>query len=90
MLHIEVNHFIRLFKWEVGVTPYRYMLTHRLNVASSYIAAGGSVTEAARLGYESVAALSHALRRRTEQERYRPPVFIPSQQIFGFENCQRF
>ncbi len=68
MLHLDVNYFIRLFKREVGLTPYQFMRSHRLNVAASYIASGTSVTEAARLvGYESTAALSHALHRRTRQ-----------------------
>ena len=65
MLHIDVNHFIRIFQREVGVTPYKYILSHRLNMASTYISNGLSMTDASRMvGYESVSALSHALRRR--------------------------
>ncbi len=67
LLHIDVNHFIRIFRREVGVTPHRYMLSHRLNMAAAYIEAGMQVSDAARLvGYESVSALSHAMRRRKE------------------------
>ena len=41
------------------------MRNHRLNIATAHIRAGGTVSEAAHLaGYESVAALSHALHAR--------------------------
>ncbi len=65
LLHIDANHFIRIFRREVGVTPHKYILSHRLNMAESYIADGVPMTAAARLvGYESVSALSHAMKRR--------------------------
>jgi len=65
LLHLDISHFIRLFRREVGITPYQYIRSHRLNVASAYISSGTSVTDAARfVGYESVSALSHALAGR--------------------------
>lgn len=67
LLHVDINHFIRIFRREVGVTPHQYMLSHRLNMASSYIDRGLSVAEAARLvGYSSSSALSHAMKQRKE------------------------
>lgn len=64
-LHLDVHYFIRLFRREVGLTPYQYIRNHRLNVAAACIRSGGTVSEAAHLsGYESVAALSHAMHAR--------------------------
>lgn len=64
LLHVDVNHFIRLFKREVGMTPYQYIRGHRLNTAAACIEEGGTLSEAAHLvGYESAAALSHAMQR---------------------------
>ena len=79
LLHIDANHFIRIFRREVGVTPHKYILSHRLNVAEAYIGDGVPVTDAARLvGYESVSALSHALKHRRSGADIRENAFAGS------------
>ncbi len=70
MLHLDENYFIRIFRKEMGLTPYQYILNHRLDIADSYIENGYSVSEAARLaGYESTAALNHAFRRHKKEQK---------------------
>ena len=64
MAHLEKNHFIRVFKRAMGMTPYQYLREYRLNRATVLIEQGTTVSEAAVLcGFESAASLSHAMRR---------------------------
>ncbi len=62
--HMEKNHFIRVFRRETGITPYQYLKEYRLNRATTLIAEGMPVGEAARLcGFESGSSLSHAMKK---------------------------
>jgi len=64
LVHMETNHFIRVFRQATGITPYQYLREYRLNRAAALIRDGASVQEAAlRCGYESTASLSHAMRK---------------------------
>lgn len=64
LAHMEKNHFIRVFRRTMGMTPYQYLREFRLNRAVTLIAQGTTVSEAAALcGFESAASLSHAMRR---------------------------
>lgn len=64
LVHLEKNHFIRLFRKTTGMTPYQYLREYRLNRACSLLTSGASASETAlQCGYESAEALSHALRR---------------------------
>ena len=58
----ELNYFIRRFKSIMGVTPYAYLRTFRLQKASELIAGGCTVTRAAELvGYENASGLYRAM-----------------------------
>ena len=64
MIHLETNHFIRKFRGETGVTPYRFIKEIRLTRAFYQLQNGISVTEAAySSGYETVASFSKAFRK---------------------------
>ena len=65
--HLDVykrQHFIRVFRRAMGITPYQYLRQVRLNRAASLLRRGQSVSgAAAACGFESAAALSHAMRK---------------------------
>lgn len=64
LTHLEKNHFIRVFRRAMGITPYQYLRQVRLNRAASLLRRGQSVSgAAAACGFESAAALSHAMRK---------------------------
>lgn len=64
MVHLEKNHFIRVFKRASGMTPYQYLREYRLNRAVAVLQNGASVEEAAiSCGYENAASLSHAMKK---------------------------
>lgn len=55
--------FIRLFKLSFGISPYRYLLSRRLNYAKALILNGEKVTEVAfKTGFADVAAFSKAFK----------------------------
>lgn len=59
----NVNHIIRCFKKDTGVTPHRYITELKVNIAIAYIKQGMNCTEAAeRLGFGSVSAFSYFFR----------------------------
>lgn len=59
----EKNYFIKLFKKNMLVTPYKYIKNYRLTLAASLLKRGISVTEAAaKVGYSDSAAFSNAFK----------------------------
>lgn len=59
------EHFIRLFSKTVGVTPYQYILSQRMNEAISLMRQGVQLDEiAARTGYASGKSFAGAFKRR--------------------------
>ena len=59
------EHFIRLFSRTVGVTPYQYILSQRMNEAVSMMRQGMLLDEiAARTGYSSGKSFAGAFKRR--------------------------
>lgn len=59
------EHFIRLFSKTVGVTPYQYILSQRMNEAISLMHQGMLMEEvAARTGYASGKSFAGAFKRR--------------------------
>lgn len=64
LAHMEKNHFIRVFRKTIGMTPYQYLRQYRLNRAAALIAAGTTVGEAAMIcGFENASSLSHAMKK---------------------------
>lgn len=65
-LNMNVNHIIRCFKKELGITPHKYISTLKTELTISYIRQGLSFTEIAdKLGYSSISALSSAFKKET-------------------------
>lgn len=59
------EHFIRIFSKTVGVTPYQYILSQRMNEAISLMSQGLLMDDiAARLGYASGKSFAGAFKRR--------------------------
>jgi len=59
------EYFIRSFLQEVGVTPYQYILSKRMNEAILLMRQGLTMDEvAARIGYASGKSFSAAFKRR--------------------------
>lgn len=59
------EHFIRIFTKTVGVTPYQYILSQRMNEAISLMSQGLLMDDiAARLGYASGKSFAGAFKRR--------------------------
>jgi len=58
----NVNHIIRCFKKDVGITPHQYISIMKRDLAIAYMRSGMSKTEiAAKLGYNSLSAFSYFL-----------------------------
>lgn len=56
----NVNHIIRCFKKEVGITPHKYISKMKVNLAIAYQLQGMNKTEIARkLGFNSLSAFIH-------------------------------
>lgn len=65
-LNMNVNHIIRCFKKELGITPHKYISMLKTDLAIAYIRQGlNSIEIADRLGFNSVPALSYAFKRET-------------------------
>lgn len=61
LTHTEENHFIRLFRRTMSVTPYQYWKDYRLNRAFYELQNGTPIAEAAlHAGYANTAAFSKA------------------------------
>lgn len=59
-------HFLRVFKREVGRTPYRYLTMLRMHEAKRLLSQGETVTAVAmRCGYSSTAHFSATFRKET-------------------------
>ena len=59
-LHHNVNHIIRCFKRDVGITPHQFIAALKLNLAIAYMRQGISHTEIAeRLGFRSLSSFSY-------------------------------
>ncbi len=66
LVHLDENHFIRIFNKSMGITPYKYLLRYRLNVAANMLMDGKSVYETAiSSGFSDSASLSHTMKRET-------------------------
>lgn len=62
----NVNHIIRCFKKDIGITPHKYINELKVNMAIAYIKQGLSCTEAAeKLGFSSISAFSYFFRHAT-------------------------
>lgn len=59
-LNNNVNHIIRCFKKDVGITPHKYISIMKRNLAIAYLRQGMSKTEIAfNLGFTSLSAFSY-------------------------------
>jgi AraC-like DNA-binding protein len=59
------QYFIRLFKQSVGITPYQYIIGHRLKEARNMLLEGKTITRIAELtGYNDVKTFSRAFKNR--------------------------
>ncbi|MCR5799966.1 MAG: AraC family transcriptional regulator [Lachnospiraceae bacterium] len=67
-LNINVNHLIRTFKKETGITPLKYIGLLKSEYAINYTRRGYTFDDiAAMLGYSSVSALSVAFKNTTHK-----------------------
>lgn len=67
-LNMNVNHIIRCFKKELGITPHKYIATLKAELAISYVRQGiSSVEIAEKLGFNSVSALSSFFKKETDK-----------------------
>ena len=67
-LNVNINHLIRTFKKDTGVTPLKYIGLMKCELAVSYIRKGHSLEEISELlGYSTVSALSVAFKNVTHK-----------------------
>ena len=67
-LNININHLIRTFKNETGVTPLKYISLMKSEIAITYMRAGYKMEEIANLlGYSTVSALSVGFKTTTKK-----------------------
>ncbi len=67
-LNININHLIRTFKKETGITPLKYIGMMKSELAISYTRKGYSFDDiASLLGYSTVSALSVAFKNTTNK-----------------------
>ena len=67
-LNININHLIRTFKKETGVTPLKYISLMKAELAVNYLRQGLKLEEIAnKLGYSTVSALSVAFKTTTRK-----------------------
>ncbi len=67
-LNINVNHLIRTFKKDTGVTPLKYISMMKSELAINYARKGYSLDDIAdMLGYSTVSALSVAFKNTTNK-----------------------
>lgn len=67
-LSININHLIRTFKKDTGMTPLKYIGLMKSELAVSYIRKGHSLEDIAELlGYSTVSALSVAFKNVTHK-----------------------
>ena len=65
---ININHLIRTFKKDTGMTPLKYIGLMKSELAVSYIRKGHSLEDIAELlGYSTVSALSVAFKNVTHK-----------------------
>lgn len=58
------NYFVRLFKKEIGITPYQYIKNYRMGVATDLLYRGYTIKEVAkRIGFSDAYAFSAAFRK---------------------------
>lgn len=67
-LNININHLIRTFKKETGITPLKYISLMKSELAISYMRQGYSLEDiATTLGYSTVSALSVFFKTTTKR-----------------------
>lgn len=67
-LNINVNHLIRTFKKDTGITPLKYIVTMKSELAINLARKGHSLDDIAdMLGYSTVSALSVAFKNTTNK-----------------------
>lgn len=67
-LNININHLIRTFKKETGITPLKYISMMKAEMAISYIRKGYSLEDiSTMLGYSTVSALSVFFKTTTKR-----------------------
>lgn len=65
-VNLEANYFIKLFKKNMNISPYRYIKNYRLNFAISLIKNGESVSNAAEFaGYDSLGTFTNTIKSYT-------------------------
>ncbi|MFH1512553.1 MAG: AraC family transcriptional regulator [Bacillota bacterium] len=58
------QYFIRLFRQSIGVTPYQYIISHRLQAAKKLLAKNESITRVAdQTGYRDIKSFSRAFKK---------------------------
>lgn len=58
------QYFIRLFKKTIGLTPYQYIISHRLKEAKKLLESGMSITQVAKVtGYSDIKSFSRSFRK---------------------------
>lgn len=61
LVHFNPNYLIRLFKKEIGTTPYQYICEQRMHAALSLIRQGRSITEVAGMvGFQDRSSFARA------------------------------
>lgn len=62
----NVNHVIRTFKNELGITPHKYISMLKIDQAISYMRQGLNCTEISELlGFQSLSAFSYFFKKET-------------------------
>lgn len=65
-MNLNVNHIIRCFKREMGITPHQYIMMFKKNLAIGYMREGMRHTEIAqRLGFSSLSSFSYFFKHAT-------------------------
>jgi AraC-type DNA-binding domain-containing proteins len=65
-VHLSEAHFSRLFRAETGISPYSYLIEHRINTSKLLLEKGFSITETAqRTGWSSDSNFIYAFKQST-------------------------
>ncbi|MFC5402527.1 AraC family transcriptional regulator [Cohnella soli] len=64
LLHLDLRHFLRIFKQALKMTPNKYIREYRMTQAEAMLRKRESIQDVAtRTGYESAASFCHAFKR---------------------------
>lgn len=66
--NVNINHMIRCFKNDMGITPHKYIALYKMELASSMIIQGYQIKAVAEiLGFQSVSAFSTFFKHESSQ-----------------------